>query len=133
MVKRYGALWAAILVMGAGAACKRAGTCTEEAARQGVIDYLTKRANLNVSGMNIAVASLACRENDADAVVSFTAKGANPGAPMSRKYELERQGDHWVVKASANAGSSPHGGATPAAGEALPPGHPPVDSGAPKP
>jgi hypothetical protein len=120
-------------MMGAGAACKRAGTCTKEAARQGVIDYLTKRANLNVSGMNIAVASLACRENDADAVVSFSAKGPNPGAPMSRKYALERQGDHWVVKASANAGSSPHGGAAPAPGQALPPGHPQVGDDASKP
>jgi hypothetical protein len=94
---------------------------------------LTKRANINVSGMNIAVASLACRENDADAVVSFSAKGANPGPPMSRKYALERQGDHWVVKASANAGSSPHGGGAPANGQALPPGHPSAGSGAPKP
>jgi hypothetical protein len=126
MVKRYGAVWTAILVLGAGAACKRAGTCTEEAARQGVIDYLTKRANLNVSGMDLAVASLACRENDADAVVSFTAKGANPGTPMSRHYALERQGDHWVVKSSTDAGSSPHGGAAPAGGGALPPGHPSV-------
>jgi hypothetical protein len=132
MVKRYGALLAAIAVLGTGAACKRAGTCTEEAARQGVIDYLTKRANLNVSGMNIAVASLACREKDADAVVSFTAKGANPGPPMSKKYALELEGDHWVVKSSADTGSSPHGGAAPATGEALPPGHPPV-GGAPKP
>jgi hypothetical protein len=118
--------------MGAGVACKRAGTCTEEAARQGVIDYLTKRANLNVSGMNIAVASLVCREKDADTVVSFTAKGANPGPPMSKKYALELQGDHWVVKSSADAGSNPHGGAAPATAEALPPGHPPV-GGAPKP
>lgn len=118
--------------MGAGVACKRAGTCTEEAARQGVIDYLTKRANLNVSAMNIAVASLACRENEADAVVSFTAKGGNPGPPMSKRYTLGREGDHWVVKSSADAGSSPHGGAAPPNGETLPPGHPPVGS-APKP
>jgi hypothetical protein len=97
------------------------------------MDYLTKRANINVSGMNIAVASLACRENDADAVVSFSAKGGNAGPPMSRKYALERQGDHWVVKASANAGSTPHGGAGAAPGQAMPPGHPQVGSSAPKP
>ena len=118
MVKRHWSFWAAILLLGAGAACRRGSTCTEEAARQSVIDYLSKRANLNVAGMNVTVVSLACRENDADATVAFTAKGANPGQPMTRRYTLERQGSQWVVKQSADVGGSPHG----AAGGGMQPG-----------
>lgn len=131
MVKRYGVFWAVVLVMGTCAACKRGGSCTEEATRQGVIDYLSKRVGLNVAAMNVQVTSLTCRENDADATVAFTARGANPGQPMSRRYTLERQGDHWTVKESADAGGSPHGGAA-APGTELPAGHPAVGGGAPK-
>jgi hypothetical protein len=131
MVKRYRALWAVMLVMGACPACKRGGSCTEAAARQGVIDYLSKRAGLNVAAMNVQVTSLTCREKDADATVAFTARGAAPGQPMSRRYTLERQGDHWTVKESADAGGSPHG-ASPPPGTELPAGHPAVGSGTPK-
>ncbi len=85
--------------------------------------------------MNVTVVSLACRENDADATVAFTAKGANPGQPMTRRYTLERQGSQWVVKQSADVGGSPHGaaGGGMQPGTALPPGHPAVGGGAPKP
>jgi hypothetical protein len=138
MVKRNGAILAAILMLGAAAGCKRGGACDEEAARQSVIDYLTKRANLNVAQMNVTVTSLVCREKDADVTVAFTAKGSNPGQPMSFPYTLERQGDHWVVKSKPATGGNPHGGnphggaGTVPPGAALPPGHPAVGGGAPK-
>jgi len=130
MVKRYRALWGVMLVMAACTACQRGGSCSEEAARQGVIDYLSKRAGLNVAAMNVEVTALACRENEADATVAFTVRGGN-GQPMSRRYMLDRQGDHWAVKESADAGGSPHGGAA-APGTELPAGHPAVGGGAPK-
>ncbi len=140
MVKRFWALWAAILVMGACAACKRS-IDNQEAVRQGVIDYLSKRSNLNISAMNVDVTSVSFRQNEADAMVAITAKGANPGQPMSMRYALERQGDHWVVKGKDESGGSPHGAAganphgapTPMPGGELPPGHPSVDSAKPKP
>ena len=81
--------------------------------------------------MNVDVSSLVVRQNEADAVISFTAKGANPGQPMTMRYTLERKGDRWVVKDKAEAGASPHGGAAPPAGGQLPPGHPNVDSARP--
>jgi hypothetical protein len=130
MVNRFLALWAAILVMCA-TACHR-GIDTEEAVRQGVIDYLSKRSNLNVAGMNVQVTSVSFRQNEADAVVAFTAKGSNPGQPMTMRYTLERQGDHWVVKEKAETGANPHGAGAPAPGAQLPPGHPPVESTKPK-
>ncbi len=151
MVKLPGAILALILLLGAGAGCKRGGACSEEAARQSVIDYLSKRGNLNVAAMNVSVTSLVCRANDADVTVAFTAKGGNAGQPMSFPYTLEREGDHWAVKAKPQAGGNPHGGAGGATepggalpaghpatggamepGTALPPGHPAVGGGAPK-
>ena len=115
--------------MGGGAACRKGGN-PEEAVRQGVIDYLSKRSNLNVSAMNVSVTSLVVRQNEADALVAFTAKGANPGPPMSMRYTLERQGDRWVVKNKADAGANPHG-ASRAPERELPPGHPPLDTAKP--
>jgi len=134
MVKRFSATVVAILVMLAGAACKRS-IDNQEAVRQAVIDYLSKRSNLNVSAMNVDVTSVTFRSNEADAIVAITARGATPGQPMSMRYTLERQGDHWAVKGKADAGGSPHGAGAanphgaaepPAAGE-LPPGHPAVN------
>jgi hypothetical protein len=141
MVKRFWALWAVVLAVGLSCGCNRGAGNPEEAVRQGVIDYLSKRANLNVAAMNVVVTSLIVRQNEADAVVSITAKGANAGSGMSMKYSLARQGDRWVVKDKAEAGGSPHsaaganphGGTAPPMGGTLPPGHPTVDSTTPKP
>ena len=141
MVKRFLALSAAILAIGLSGGCNRGAGNQEEAVRQGVIDYLAKRANLNVTAMNVAVTSVIFRQNEADAVVAITAKGGNAGQGMSMKYTLERQGNRWVVKDKAEAsgsphsaaGANPHGGAAPPMGGALPPGHPAVDSTKPKP
>ncbi len=60
MVKRFWALGAAIFMIAASTACKR-GIYEQEAVRQGVIDYLSKRSNLNVSGMNVSVTSVTFR------------------------------------------------------------------------
>ena len=135
MVKRFWAAFAAILIMGAGSACKR-NIDNQEAVRQAVIDYLAKRSNLNVSAMNVDVTAVTFRSNEADAVVAITVRGASPGQPMSMRYTLERQGDHWAVKSKAEAGGSPHGagaanphgGAEPPASGELPAGHPTVPS-----
>ena len=134
MVKRHWAIWAVILLLGASTGCGRGGACNEETARQSVIDYLSKRGNLNVAAMNVTVTSLVCREKDADVTVAFTAKGANPGQPMSLPYTLEHQGGRWVVKSKPETGANPHGAGAGAMqpGAALPPGHPPVEGGAPK-
>ena len=135
MVKRFWAALTAVLAIGAGSACKR-NIDNQDAVRRAVIDYLGKRSNLNVSAMNVDVTSVTFRPNEADAVVAITARGAAPGQPMSMRYTLERQGDHWTVKGKADAGGSPHGagaanpheGAEASATGELPPGHPAVPS-----
>ncbi len=125
--------------------CNRGGGIeNKEAVRQGVVDYLSSRSNLNVASMNVDVTSVTFKGNEADATVSFAPKGAGgAGQGMSMRYTLERKGNRWVVKGRADSGKNAHGmggpggegamppmpGQNPPAGE-LPPGHPPMkDSG----
>jgi hypothetical protein len=108
------------------AACSRRMD-TSEAVRQGVMDYLATRSNLNIGAMNVDVTAVSFRQDEADATVSFTAKGTPAGKGMSIRYTLARQGGKWVVKDKPENGVNPHGAAGGAAGPAegsLPPGHP---------
>ena len=103
---------------------------TTEAVRQGVIDYLSTRKNLDLdlTQMDLDVTAVSFRENEVDATVSFRPKGSGAGG-MNMRYTLERKGNQWVVKNKADAGGSPHGAGGPPAGggePALPPGHPAV-------
>jgi hypothetical protein len=120
--------------------CNKGTIDTKEAVRQGVIDYLAGRQNLNVSSMNVQVSSVTFKENEAEAMVSFAPKGGGGGQPVSIPYTLERKGSRWVVKQRPGGqnphggamppGENPHGAMPPAGGEApaggMPPGHPTV-------
>jgi hypothetical protein len=93
----------------------------QDAVRQGVMSYLSKRSDL--LAMDVSVSSVAFREDEATAQVHFQAKGnTSPAAGMTMQYVLERKGGQWVVKgrtgASASHGSSPN----PASGGNLVPG-----------
>lgn len=108
--------------------------------------------------MNVDVTSVSFKQNEAEALVSFSPKsGGTAGQGMSMRYTLEKKDGHWVVKHRADSGSSPHGGTgamgggmggamgggmgqnphggsmmPPSGGGtsgALPPGHPAVPSG----
>jgi hypothetical protein len=68
------------------------------------------------------------RQNEADAVVTFRARGENPGPGMDIRYTLERSGGKWVVKNKSDSGGNPHGTPSKAPAEELPPGHPPMGS-----
>jgi len=116
--------------------CSSRDIQNEGAVRQGVMDYLSQRSNLNMKMMQVDVTSVSFRQDEADATVSFRPKGA-AGGGMQMRYTLERQGSRWVVqgKGRAGAGQSPHGqmpggmpgaaaGTAPATG--LPPGHPAI-------
>ena len=114
---------AGLLVLGG---CNRGGGQTKEAVQAAVLDYVAKRGNLNVSSMQIDVVSVTFRENEADATVSFRAKGADPSSPgMTMPYTLVRQGGAWVVKGRADGGSSMHGAGAQMP-EGAPEGHPPM-------
>ncbi len=101
---------------------------TSEAVRQGVLDYLATRSNLNMAAMNVDVTTVSFRQDEADATVSFTAKGSPAAKGMSIHYTLTRKGGKWVVKDKPEGGANPHAapGSVPAgpAEGAMPPGHP---------
>ena len=116
---------------------------TAEAVRQGVISHLAGRAGLDIGSMDVDVASVTFRGEEADAVVSFRPKGStDPASMMQMRYTLERQGGRWVVKTKQGAGGAAHEGLEGSTDPhqnlgqpsgALPPGHPPVGEAAPKP
>jgi len=128
-----------VLVSLALAGCHR-NLQNEDAVKQGVLDYLSTRQDLNIASMNVSVASMVFRQNEVYATVTFTPKGSNAAQPMSIVYTLEKKVDRWVVKPRADGGQNPHGGmgANPHGGGmgmprgagnpagALPPGHPTV-------
>ena len=126
-----------------------------EAVRQGVLSYLAKRPGL--LDMDVSVASVDFRENEATANIHFQAKGnSSPGAGMNMQYVLERQGSQWVVKSRTGENAAhgengpptasappqgtspgpldgmpslPGGGGAPSGGSVtLPPGHPGIGS-----
>lgn len=127
---------------------------SDDAVRQGIMNYLAKRPDL--LSMDVSVVSVSYRQDEATATVRFQAKGnSSPGASMTMQYVLERKDNQWNVKGRAGAnehgatGLPPSGsgagsiGAMPnapppghpgsgapggAPSGALPPGHPPVSS-----
>jgi hypothetical protein len=145
--------WAQLaLVLFTLAGCNR-NIDNKEAVRQGVVDYLATVAGLNISSMDVNVASVSFRNNQADAVVSFSPKGVNTRDGMTMRYTLEKKSGKWVVTHRADSGRNPHGlGANPhgmgsmtggapgggdtmpdtqtsgGSGSEMPPGHPPLGS-----
>ena len=108
---------------------------TDEAVRQGVMNYLSQNKNLSLNMMDIELKQVTFRDKEADAVVLFKPKGGDPASGMSMHYTLERQNGGWVVKKKADSGA--HGVTKagpmsqiplPTPSGALPPGHPPMSA-----
>jgi hypothetical protein len=110
---------------------------SQDAVRQGVMTYLSKRADL--LAMDVNVTSVSFRQDEATAQVHFQAKGnSSPAAGMNMQYVLERKDGQWVVKGRTGSGAA-HGASGPGVNSvprqgtlpgsldgmpALPPGHP---------
>lgn len=101
--------WLCLAAILCASACNRRGMDTPEAVRQGVVDYLSNRSNLNISAMNVNVSSVSFRRDEADAIVSFTAKGDTSGKGIEMRYTLTRSGSRWVVKDKSESAGAPHG------------------------
>lgn len=97
---------------------------TTEAVRDGILEYLKTRSDIDLKNMTVDVSSVSFRQGEADATVTFRATGiSDPSGTMAIRYTLEEKGGKWVVKGRASAGAGDPHGAQPPAG-ALPPGHP---------
>jgi hypothetical protein len=115
------------------AGCHR-GVESNDAVRQGVIDYLATKGMTSTS-MDINVTSVKFNGDKADATVSFAAKGTGAGQ-MAIQYHLEQKDNKWVVVGRTDANQhgaagqpatpgtdNPHGGgatAAPGAGGKMP-------------
>lgn len=127
----WGLLWAVFLLFGCGRTAQ-----TPDAVKQGVMDYLTARSDLDLGAIQVDVTSVQFRQDEADATVAFRPKGGAAGSGMEMRYTLEKKGGRWVVKGKgqAPAGAAPHGaraegGKLPA--PMMPPEHPAVGQAKP--
>jgi hypothetical protein len=90
---------------------------TPEAVKEGILRDIAK--NFDVASMDVNVDSVSFRDNEADAVVSYSLKGSkDPSSMMTMKYLMERHSDgKWYIKSRySNAGGSDN--------NAVPAGHP---------
>ena len=118
---RFAAILLALLSL---TACNR-GSQNKDAVRQGVLDYLAGRKDLNIASMDVDVSSVQFDGGKAEATVSFAPKGAPAGQGMTMRYQLEQRGSSWVVvgkQDSGHAGSVAPGSANPHGGGAIPEG-----------
>lgn len=110
-------------------ACKKSDD--KDAIRAGVMKHISAMNGLNVNNMDIVVTQATVNGNTAQASVDIRAKNADPNAPpMQLVYNLQKQGNDWVVTKGQATGGMQH----PAPGSApqgnLPPGHPSTTGGA---
>ena len=111
-----------LLILLSCAACHRSGQ-NKDAVRQGVLDYLSGRRDLNIASMDVDVTAIQYNGNKADATVTFAPKGVSGAQGMTMHYQLEQQGDKWAVvgrQDSGHAGAVPPGAANPHGAGAVP-------------
>lgn len=85
----------------------------KEAVREAVMAHLKSRTDIDLSHMQVDVASVSFRKGEADASVVFKAVGStDPGGSMTIAYTLEQKNGKWVVK-GRQTGASPAQGAHP--------------------
>jgi hypothetical protein len=126
---RIASLLLAVLCL---AGCNRGGQ-NKDAVRQGVLEYLSGRKDLNIGSMDVAVTSVQFNGDKADATVSFAPKGVSASQGMTMRYQLEQQGNRWTVvgrQDSGHAGAVAPGAANPHGGGAVPEGAPNPHGGA---
>lgn len=107
-----------------------------EAVRSAVLDYLASRSGqtgLNMAQMQVDITAVSFEKDVARTTISIKPKSATSGMTMS--YTLDRSGDKWVVRPSANPhpGAMPEGAMPPGTkappippGASMPAGHPPI-------
>lgn len=85
----------------------------KEAVRDGILDHLRTRTDIDLSHMDVDVSSVSFRDGEADATVVFKPKGSSdPGGSMSIGYTLEKKSGKWTVK-GRKTGAAPATGAHP--------------------
>lgn len=121
-------LLGALLAMGA---CRKAaqGSANEQAIKQALETYLTKKKNINLQGMKVEYKNLQVAQNHATVDVLFKSSGSGDMS-IGFKYAMKKTANGWEVEKSEPTSGSMFGGhatGAPATSETqLPPGHPMV-------
>ncbi len=103
-------------------------TDNQAAIRDGVVKHIAGMNGLNVNNMTITVTKATITGDKAQADVEIRAKNGDPSAPaMQVAYELQKQGEEWVVLKGQATGGMQHPTAGQMPAGALPPGHPQTD------
>ena len=107
-------------------ACK-SRTENKDALRDAVVKHIAAISGLNVNNMTVVVTQATIDGDKAQASVDIRAKSSDPSAPaMQLTYELQKQGNDWVVVKGQATGGMQH----PAPGQvppgSMPPGHPDI-------
>lgn len=123
MNRAFSAVIVGTLLLATGG-CK-SKTENKDALRDAIVKHIGSMQGLNVNNMTITVTQATVNGDQAEANVEIRAKNSDPSAPpMQIDYQLQRQGNEWVVVKGQATGGMQH----PAPGEApqgnLPPGHP---------
>jgi hypothetical protein len=101
-------------------------TDNKNAIRDGVMKHIAAMKGLNLNNMTVTVTQASINGDKAEANVDIRAKNGDPNAPpMQLVYQMQKQGEEWVVIKGQPTGGMQH----PAPGEApppgtMPPGHP---------
>ena len=104
------ALLSGFLLLAGGCKSK---TENKDAIRDGVVKHIAEMKGLNVNNMTITVTKATINGDKAQADVDIRAKNSDPSAPaMQLTYDLQKQGDEWVVLKGQPTGGMQH----PAAG-----------------
>jgi len=106
---------------------------SKQAVREGILNHLSQRSglDLDLGAMEVEVTAVTFRADEADASIAFRPRGQTGSAAMQMRYTLERKGNGWVVKGKSESGAPHGGGSQSSAPSEFPPGHPPVQPGAP--
>lgn len=119
----FAAMLSGVLLLAVGCKSK---TDNKDAIRGGVVKHIAGMNGLNVNNMSITVTKATITGDKAQADVEIRAKNGDPNAPpMQLSYEMQKQGEEWVVLKGQPTGGMQHPapGSMPPQG-ALPPGHP---------
>jgi hypothetical protein len=89
-------------------ACK-SKTDNKDAIRDAVVKHIAGMNGLNVNNMSIVVTQATVNGDKAQANVDIRAKNADPSSPpMQLSYDLQKQGEEWVVLKGQPTGGMQH-------------------------
>ena len=131
MAMRKFSMWVVTFALLTAAGCKSNPQDEKAAMRAALESYLSQRGNLNMAGMDMDIQVVRNDGKTADVNVLFRAKQG--GGSMQMAYQLERQGDRWMVKGSRSGAGAGHPAVGDTGGAELPAAHPPLPPPQPAP